>query len=72
MPDMTAPMARPPKAAGTAAHQIQEMEQVQNATSRDLFLRFATEVELHDAPAERAERLDVEAIAVHSEEVRQP
>ena len=32
------------KAAGTAAHQIQEMEQVQNATSRDLFLRFATEV----------------------------
>ena len=36
------------------------------------FLRFATEVELHDAPAERAERLDVEAIAVHSEEVRQP
>lgn len=32
------------KAAGTAAHQIQEMEQIQNATSRDLFLRFATEV----------------------------
>jgi len=36
------------------------------------FLRFATEVELHDAPAERAERLDVEAIAFGPEEVRQP
>jgi hypothetical protein len=32
------------KAARAAANQIQEMEQVQNATSRDLFLRFATEV----------------------------
>ena len=31
------------------------------------FLRFASEVELHDAPAERAERLDVDAIAFHPE-----
>ena len=31
------------------------------------FLRFAAEIELHDAPAERAERLDVEAIAFHPE-----
>jgi len=31
------------------------------------FLRFASEVELHDAPAERAERLDVDAIASHPE-----
>ena len=31
------------------------------------FLRFAAEVELQDAPSERAERLDVEAIAFHPE-----
>jgi hypothetical protein len=36
------------------------------------FLRFAAEVELHDAPSERAERLDVEAISsLEPEEVRQ-
>src|SRR5262249_19111514 len=32
------------KAASSAAQQMLNMEQIQNATSRDLFLRFATEV----------------------------